>query len=255
MKYSSKFSKILKRLRVDNELKLEGLIKAILSNVKGSSEHLYLSGYDMNSFSIVVAQKFLTHVTTQEIKQFAEKNGINHTKCNELLTRLVEDGLFIEIDTDKLYNAKHFPFSSSTLEKLKKLLDEKMGGEQYFSISKLTGYEHILPPVGFFWNPMLLKSFLVKCGFRQVEKLKHGHSSGNVIMVKEVSYIHTFEDLLIHIIQKEFTGIVHESKLYDFLVNKGILREQESMGKNYLSQDIKMSNKFIFDEKGHILVR
>jgi hypothetical protein len=172
-----------------------------------------------------------------------------------LLKSIIDQQIFIEIDKEVLYLTQNFTISESTVERLKAVVDEKMRGGHYISLNNFKGYEHILPPIGFFWNPYLLKSILLGCGYRQIKKILHDDQYDKVILVKEDSNIKTFEDLIVHIMGKEFQGFIPENDIYDFLAKKGILPEQEREDQKFLPYEIKTSKKFVFDKMGRLEVR
>jgi molybdopterin converting factor small subunit len=240
---SERVSVLLEYKGIDEYSKLASLVKALLPNVKGSQNYLYLQGYEYDSFEKVILAKFAGITGKERIKEFVRKYEYSERSEREILRNLLYQGILIEIDEDLLYPSNKLRLSDATKAKIKAFAEEEMGSEPYLSLNNLKEYESKLPLIGFPWNSYLLKTVLLRCGFRQVKKVISNYLYDKIILVREESPFNTLEDLILYLLDKEYKGDHHEKEIYDFLVGKGILRKQDVTYKKVLPFEIKRTLK------------
>lgn len=255
MMFDQKLSAILRDKGIDEVNKLASIIKFFKPNVKGHSNFLYLDGYEFDSFEKVIAAHFTGETSRQEIRDFAFEYGYKEMMVSTFLKRLLDQGVFLEIDFDQLYPAAMLEIDEATLAEIKAYVDKEIGTQAYLSLSTLKGYRRKLPYIGHHWNPYLLKSVLQRCGYRQVKKLFTDYRYDMIIIVRDDSPIETLEDLIVYVLENEYQGNMHEISIYDYLMEKGIVRKQDHMYKKVLPYEIKQSEKLQFDEIGFVSLR
>ncbi|PGZ92349.1 hypothetical protein COE53_12505 [Bacillus sp. AFS029533] len=252
MMFDRKLSAFLKNKGINESNKLTSLIKHFMPNVKGHLNYLYVEGTEFESFENVIIESFNRETSRKEIKDFIFEHGYKEMMASNLLSRLLELEIYIEIDMDILYPARMFKIDTDVLDEIKSYAEEQIGSNEYLSISGLKGYRRKLPQIGFRWNPFLLKSVLHLCGFRQIKKFYSDYRYDKIIVVKKESKLETFEDLVLHVLN-DYKGNMHEVSIVEYLVEKGILRENDS--RKNLPHEIKTSDKFDFDELGYVKLR
>jgi Sigma-70, region 4 len=255
MMFDRKMSKVLKDLGIDEPNKIAAIVKYLLPKVKGHTNYLYIEGSGFETFDKVIKSKFTQETSRNEIKDFVKEYGYKEMMAAAVLKNLLEDKVYIEIDVDLLYPSKLLEIDSSALKEIKSFADESINNQEYLSLSNLKGYRRKLPSIQFRWNPHLLNSVLQSCGYRQIRKIYNDYRYDKVIVVKNESPIKSFEDLIYFVVKNEYSGNNHEVNIYDFLAEKGILREHLHAHKKVLPYEIKSSEKFIIDELGFVTLR
>lgn len=255
MMFDRKHSVLLREKGIDDPSKLTAIIKLLYPAVKGHTNFLYIEGSEFDSFEKVIEHHFDGETSRQEIKDFTMEFGYKHMMASVFLRRLFEEGTYVEIDLDVLYPGKKLEIGEEELAEIKAYAEEQQGDKEYLSLSNLQGYRRKLPYIGFRWTANLLNSVLMRCGYRQIIKVLNDYRYDKIIVVKEDSTIQTFEDLIIHILTNEYKGNMHEFAVYDFLAEKGIVREQEYMHEKTLPYEIRTSANFFIDELGNVSLR
>ncbi|WP_078427503.1 hypothetical protein [Alkalihalobacterium alkalinitrilicum] len=255
MMFNRKLSSIVRDKNIDDASKLPAIIKLLKPTVKGHTNYLYVDGFELDSFEKLIEAHFTGETSRQEIKEFIYEHGYKEMMVTNFLKRVLDNEVFIEIDIDQLYPAKLLKVNEAELSEIETYVREKIGDGEYLSLSHLKGYRRKLPDIGFRWNPHLLQSVLQRCGFRQIKKTFNDYRYDKVIVVREESSIQSFEDLILNVLENEYEGNLHEIAIYEFLMEKGIVREQEYMHKKVLPYEIKTSERLHFDELGIVTVK
>jgi stress response protein SCP2 len=229
---------------IDTNAKLAAVIKKLKSNLKGHVNFLYEEGSPLTSFDEVILSTFKEGASRRDIHDFAKEHGYSEVMASNLIGSLLDQELLIEVDFDLLYPANEFHIPVEVVQALTAFIDQNMQGKRYISLNQLTGYKRKLPVIPFRWNPFVMLSILVKHGFRQISKIHRDYRYDKILLVKETSEIQTFEEL-VYFVLKEYEGNMHEVKVYEFLVEKGILREQDSDYDKVLPSEIKDSGNLI----------
>jgi hypothetical protein len=230
---------------IDTKAKLASVIKNLKPTLKGHINFLYEEGSDITSFDDVILAHFKEGATRREIQDFAKDHGYSEFMAANLIGSILDHELFIEVDVDLLFPANAFEIPSETILELTYFIEQQMQGKEYISLTNLKGYRRKLPPIEFRWNPFVMRSILVKHGFRQIHKIYRNYRYDKVLLVKEDSKVKTFEELVYYVLKEEYEGNMHEVNVYNFLVEKGILREQEYGYDKVLPLEIKESVNLI----------
>ncbi|MGX6443565.1 TerD family protein [Neobacillus sp. K501] len=230
---------------IDTNAKLAAVIKKLMPTLKGHVNFLYEEGSQITSFDEVILSHFNDGASRKEIHDFAKEHGYSEVMASNLIGSLLEQELLIEVDIDLLYPAREFHIPDEVVQALTTFIEEHRQGKRYISLNQLKGYKRKLPVIAFRWNPFLMRSILVKHGFRQIQKIHRDYRYDKILLVKEDSEIQTFEELVYFVLKEEYEGNMHEVKVYDFLVDKGIVREQDSDYDKSLPSEIKDSGKLI----------
>jgi stress response protein SCP2 len=236
---------LISKKGIDAKAKLAAVIKNLKPSLKGHINFLYEEGSHFTSFDDVVLDHFKEGATRREIQDFAKEHVYGDFMAANLIGSLLDRELFVEVDFDMLYPAHAFNIPSETIQELISLIEQQMQGKEYISLNQLKGYKRKLPAIEFRWNSFVMRSILVKHGFRQIHKMYRDYRYDKILLVKEDSKIKTFEELVYYVLKEEFEGNMHEVNVYNFLVEKGILREQEYDYEKLLPVEIKESENLI----------
>lgn len=254
--FDRSLSSLISEKGIDNTAKLAAMIKILKPTLKGHTNFMYEEGCPFTSIEDVVVHHFDYETSRSEMKDFVMEYGYKEVMASNIVVKLLEQEAFIEVDLDRLYPASKFVIPNEVINELKAFLEEKMEGKEYISLSNLKGYKRKLPPIEFRWNPHLMKSILIKQGYRQINKIYKDYRYDKVILVKEDSKIQTFEELVYFVLKEEYEGNMHEVKVYDFLAEKGILRQQDYDHNKELPYEIRSYNNLIHvDELGFVTLR
>lgn len=224
---------------IDTNAKLAAVIKKLKPNIKGHINFLYVEGSHLTSFDEVILSTFNEGASRREIHDFAKEHGYSEVMASNLIGSLLEQELLIEVDFDRVYPVNKFHIPDEVVQTLTAFIEQHMQGKRYISLNHLTGYMKKLPVIPFRWNPFVMRSILVKHGFRQISKIHRDYRYDKILLVKEPSEIQTFEELVYLVLKEEYEGNMHEVKVYEFLVERGILREQDSDYDKVLPSEIK----------------
>ncbi|MFS0862044.1 sigma factor-like helix-turn-helix DNA-binding protein [Fredinandcohnia sp. 179-A 10B2 NHS] len=256
MKFDPNLSSLITKKGIDDSIKLSSIIKILMPELKGHSNYLYLDGCQFTTFEDVIINHFDGETTRKALQDFIVNYGYKEVMASGLLKKLLEQRAFIESDVDKLYPTSKLNISENVIETLVDFIEESRSGKEFVSLSNLKGYKRSLPDIGLRWNPYLIKSILIMNGYRQITKIISNYRYDKIIVVKLDSKIKTFEELVHFVLKNEYEGNMHERSVYDFLVEKGILREQDSPYSKVLPHELKnFSNLISVDSLGIVTLR
>ena len=256
MKFNPHLAPLISKKGIDDSWKLSSVLKILMPELKGHSNFLYVEGSEVTSFEEVMIKQFDRETTRKELLTFAIENGYKEMMANNLLKKLLDQRIFVEIDLGKLYPNSKLNVSEETLKELVGLVEEARGRNEYVSLSILKGFKRRLPHIGFRWNPFLMKSILVEHGYRSITKIMSDYRYDKIVLVKEDSPIRSFEELVHFILKHEYSGNMHERSVYDFLVEKGIFKAQDSPSSKVLPHELKnIDNLVNVDELGIVSLR
>ena len=126
---------------------------------------------------------------------------------------------------------------------------------KFINLHLLKGYKHKLPKIKYGWNISLLHSILLQTDYRDVININGGVLPNKMIMVKDASQFTSIDTLCLFLIKEKFEGNMHETVIYDFLTEQGILSQKYSDTEKKLPQFIKKSPFFTIDEFGSITLK
>ncbi|MGD7054228.1 sigma factor-like helix-turn-helix DNA-binding protein [Sutcliffiella horikoshii] len=254
--FDPSLSQIISQKGVDDQWKLSSILKIIIPELRGHVNFIYMEGSSFTSFESVMIHHFQEETTRKELRSFAVDFGYKEVMASNMMKKLLDQGDFVEIDLDKLYPGDKFHIEEEAVNELLMLVEGFQGNAAYLPLSKISGYRRKLPSIDFRWNPYLMKTILLKNGYRQITKIMSDYRYDKILMVKEDSPLKTFEELVHYVLKNEYEGNMHQTQVYDFLVEKGILREQDSLYSKVLPHELKdFDNLVNVDSLGIVTLR
>lgn len=252
MMFNPKLGPFIKRNNIDSNEILAAVIKKLFNNLKGHSNFIYNEYSKFKTIEDVVKDKFKDTFYKEEVKDFVYSFGYKGVMVGRTLNNIIDQGIFIEISNDEFVNIDNFNIDDFVVDETVKYVNEQMGNKEYLVVSELSGYRRVLPVVDYKWNPYLIKSIVTRKGYKEIVRTFQDIRSEKVIVVRESSKIDSFADLLYYVISNEYEGNMHESKIYDFLAEKGLVTKQEFLLDKKMPYDLKISGKIKIDEVGRV---
>lgn len=254
------FNPILAPLVLDKEIdtavKIASIIKVFMPNIKGHVNFLYTEDCKYTKFEDVVVDQFQQETSRQEMYEFIKSYGYSNLMAYKLIDRLLVDDYFTEIDLASYYPTNKLAISDEVVQELIRFIEESRGNQPYIVLGKLQGYRRKLPMIDLHWNKYLMKSILVKHGYRHIKKVYNDYRFDTMILVKEDSQFHKFEEVVYHVLKTEYKENMHETAVYDFLSEKGFLREKEHDSSKALPKEIRDESRLIHvDEIGIVSLK
>ncbi|WP_099157063.1 sigma factor-like helix-turn-helix DNA-binding protein [Virgibacillus ndiopensis] len=254
MMFNKKLAPLIQKKNINSSVKISSIVKNMMPSVKGHHNFLYTEGSKFTTFEDVIVDHFKDETPRSAIQSFILQHGYKDLMVSNFLDRIVENNYFIEIDLGVYYPSDKFSISEETVQTLIQFIEVKMGNQQYISLNTVEGYRSALPAIDFRWNPFLLKSILVKNGYRQIEKIHNDYRYDMIILVPESSTIKSFDELTYSILKDRYNGNMHETAVYHFLADKGLLRKKD-YGKTLPYEIRSKSNLIQVDEIGIVKLK
>lgn len=242
----------LKKNNVDKAEKIGSIIKFVVPETNGNIRFLYKKDSKYKRFEEVIYDKFLDICNINEVKDFIYSYGYKGLSCIGFINNMISSKMYIKISDNELIPASKFELDNSILEKLVEFIEEKFGDKEYLSLNTLAGYKRKLPSIVYSWNMYLIESILTNNGYNRVERTIYDIKTERIILVRENSKISKFDELVYMILKTEYTGNMHEIKIYEFLANLGIIYFNSKLVDKKLPFDLYVSNKFKIDEYGKV---
>ncbi|NFI51766.1 hypothetical protein FDA52_02015 [Clostridium botulinum] len=254
-----RFDKILAGLINKNNIskgnQVANLIKIYCDKFKINRQFITNETCISKSFEDVVIYTFNDKTSRSEILKFYYKYGYKEITSRNMLNKLLMNKIYIETDEDTLHYYEKVKIDNDVIDKLIKYIEGEMGEKEYLSLSLLKGYKMKLPRIDFRWNQYLIKSLLVERGYKHFIKKFNDYRFDKLVVARENSVINTFEELIAYVIKYEYKGNMHETFLYDFLAEKGILRQQNLISDKKFPYEIKNGELINIDEFGTVTLK
>ena len=199
---------------------------------------------------------FRRETTRAELRECVESFGYKEQMIFNIVSDLIEEGLFIESSRDGLYPADMLQLSDGEIQEVLTYIEEQMNGKEYLCLSLLKGYRRKLPAIELSWNPHLIKTILLANGYRQIIRVNNDYRYDEPIVVRESSDIQSFSDLVYFVLENEYEGQMQEMAIFDFLAEKRIVRPHTDDAKKLLPYEIKHNHEqFEIDEMGFVQLK
>lgn len=242
---------------IDEYSKLGNVIKCYFPYIKGSRNFLYLQECKLKSMEDVILHEFIEITTRDEIRDMILSYRYSEMMTSSIIENLLLEGKYLEISNDELIPKEKLDIGTEAIEAVIEQIKSNMGEKPYVSLSSMKGYRRKLPDLGHLWNEYLLKTVAMqeKNCFRIIQKIYRNYRYDKVILVDAASNIYTFEDLIYYILKNEYTGNMHEIKIYDYLVEMGILYTQRDLYSKKLPYEIYQSRRIEIDNLGRVTIK
>lgn len=249
-----KLAVFIEKNKIDEYSKFGNVIKFMCKQIKGQGNFLYQLECKYKNISQVLEDKFNTITTRHMIKEFILSYKYKEMMASNIVDNILAEGKYLEISQDEIIPKDQLEVKQETIEAVWTLIEENMEGKPYISLNTIKGYRRKLPSMEHMWNEYLLRTVALYEGdkFRNIRKYFCDYRYDKVILVDSMSPIQTYEDLVYYILKNEYRGNMHEVKIYDYLTEIGIVREQESVCFKKLPYEIQQSERIKIDRLGRV---
>lgn len=209
--------------------------------------------YKYDCIEDVIKEKFSDEVFTRnDIKEFIMGHGYGELTYGIKFNSLVDNKEFIQIDELEFIANDKFHIEKEVSDAVVNYIEEQMGDKEYISLNTLSGYKRKLPRIDYRWNIHLIASILRDNGYKKIERTFTDPVTERVLITRENNEINTFEELAYKVIKEQYSGPMHEVKIYEFMSELGLVKPHEFLEDKKLPYDLIKGNRFKVDEVGRV---
>ena len=235
---------------------ITNVIKYIDPDLKGHINLLYYEDSQVRSPEDIVVSKFKKVHKKEEIKNILKEVGYKEASIGIVFAKLIEEKKYYSISNiEVVYKDKLEEIEENVINDVYNLLDQEIGENKYIVVNNISGLRRRLPRIDFTWEPELISSLVNGKKYKRVKRLYYDYVRGTdrVILVKDSCSIERFDELVKYIITNEYNGVKHIDHIYKFLVDKGVIYNNEK--NRSLPYEILSSELFEIDEMGRFKIK
>ncbi len=235
---------------------IASIIKALDPCLKGHTNLLYYDDSQVRSPEDIIIMKFRGVHKKEEIKNLLKEIGYKEGSIGNIFTKLIEEKEYYLIsNVEVVYKEKLEEIEEHVINYVYSLLDSEIGEKEYIVVNNISRLRRRLPRIDFTWEPELISSLVNGKKYKRVKRIYYDYVGGTdrVILVKDSSSIEKFDELVKHIITNEYSGVKHIDHIYKFLVDKGVIYNNEK--NRSLPYEILTSELFEIDEMGRFKIK
>lgn len=235
---------------------IAAIIKILDPYLKGHTNLLYYDESKIKSAEDIIVSKFREVHKKDEIKSMLKEVGYKEAMIGNIFTELIEEKKYYLVSSLEIaYKDKLEEIEENTINDVYSLLDSEIGEKEYIVVNNISRLRRRLPRIGFTWEPELISSLVNGKKYKRVKRVYYDYIGGTdrVILVKDSSSIEKFDELVKHIIESEYNGVKHIDHIYKFLVDQGIIYNNEK--NRVLPYEILTSELFEIDEMGRFKIK
>lgn len=235
---------------------IASIIKLLDPYLKGHINLLYHEDSQVRSPEDIVVSKFREVHKKEEIKSLLKEFGYKEASIGNIFNKLIEEKEYYLISNlDIVYKDKIEEIEVNVINDVYSLLDLEIGEKEYIVVNNISRLRKKLPKLDFTWEPELISSLVNGKKYKRVKRLYYDYVGGTdrVILVKYSSSIERFDELVRHIITNEYNGVKHIDHIYRFLVDQGVIYNNEK--NRSLPYEILTSELFKIDEMGRFEIK
>jgi len=248
--FNEKLGLLIERCKLTDDVTLAAIIKWLYPNINGYSKLVYWSNSSITKIEQAIAAEFPEFILRYELLEFVKGKGYGEQVLNRLPTDILKDGLFYNYTNTKYINANLLTFTEEVKQSLESYLQLQFDSKEYCSIFELVGYSLALAPISTYeWTEHLIGQFAEHIGYRKIQTHINFRFDKPVLVKIDIP-IQRFDQLVFHIVKKEYTGRYHEEDLAKYLVSKKIGHNPRR-----LTHEIYNSPLFKFDSFGFFEIR
>lgn len=235
---------------------IANVIKYLDPNLKGHINLLYYEDSQIRSPEDIVVSKFKKVHKKEEIKNMLKEVGYKEASIGIIFAKLIEEKKYYSISNiEVVYKDKLEEIEENVINDVYNLLDQEIGENKYIVVNNISRLRRRLPRIDFTWEPELISSLVNGKKYKRVKRLYYDYVRGTdrVILVKDSSSIERFDELVKYIIINEYNGVKHIDHIYKFLVDKGVIYNNER--NKSLPYEILSSELFEIDDMGRFGIK
>ena len=202
---------------------IASLIKYLDDEVSGNNNFLYRKNQSIDCLEEAIKEKYYGYVTKDELKQFLLKHGYSQISVYQTMDRIVNKGVYVQVDREKYLVTEKFNVDENTLRKVIDYVDDNIESYGHFipnvHIDKM---KKIIDFGEYDLNQYTVSNILEENGYRKLFRYKMKNNMDVVVLVKDDCEYQDIDVLAYDIIKNEYDGSMDEKDVYDFLAEKGI---------------------------------
>lgn len=216
-------SKFVDRYNIKQPKEIASLIKYLNEEISGNNNFLYRKEQPIDCLEEAIKDKYYGHITKDELKDFLLKHGYSQISVYQTMDRIVNKGVYVQIDREKYLVKEAFNVDEDALKKVIAYVK-----------NNIESYGHFIPNVHldkmkedidfgeYDLNQYTVSNVLEQNGYRKLFRYKMKNNLDVVVLVKDDSEYEFIDSLAYDIIKNEYDGSMDEKDVYDFLAEKGI---------------------------------
>lgn len=244
-------SNIIIRNKINESSTLGNIARHLNPNITGNTVFLSYKNSEYKSIYDVIMSKFPGNRNRKELYDYLVYIGYAPSTSAIIIRNLIEENYFKQISMDDLVNINDFSIESDVVQALIQMIETRIMGEEYISLSGLKHYRKQLPEIKHKWNPYLIKSILIDNGFKDIIRKNGDYRIDCVIVLKESSKLNTFDELVYHLLKNDYEGNLHEKPVYEYLVSLNLVKETGKYNRR-LPWELYNSDFMSIDKTGRI---
>ncbi|MGL4989569.1 MAG: sigma factor-like helix-turn-helix DNA-binding protein [Sarcina sp.] len=234
------------------------LVKKFANNIKGYMSFITYKNSKLKTIENAIERKFKCITSRDEIKNYLKRFKYNDVSISKVFNNILENKSFVELSHDKLINSKEFKVSKISIDSLIGLVEEYLAynNYDYVVLNDLEIYKEGLSICEYEWNRYLMKSILLRNGYKSIDRIYDGDRSiSKLIVVKNEIEINSYEELLYNVIKNDYKGKMQEIDVYNYLEKRGLVYKQERSYDKMLPYDLKQKGRIVIDEVKRVIIR
>ncbi|WP_461205031.1 DNA-directed RNA polymerase subunit alpha C-terminal domain-containing protein [Clostridium sp. DL1XJH146] len=254
MKFDGILNKFILENDIENSINLAQILKILFPNLVGHTILLFDRSTGFRNTEDLIISKY-DRVYKEELKQELINLGHKEMTAYTIMFKLLERKKYVEIASDEIVLKSNFKIETNVIKSVISYVKSKMNSDPYISLYGLSGYRSKLPKIQYRWNPHLIRTILLSNGFRDIKKKVKDYRTDRLIMVEENNDLISFEELVFQLIKDGYDGNMHQSHIYDFLVEKNLLLEKENILDKKLPAEIRECELINIDSVGKVSLK
>lgn len=251
LQFNDEYNSDLKELGIKDETDLCSYIKFQLDSLEGHTKFLCYKGKNLTLLEIVL-KNIDKPFSRNDLLNLISSFGYTDQTYYSILQEGINNNDFTEIDDDLMVPvSKVYIKPSIQDEVLEYLKDEIFNSQDFYALTELKGYKYRFPAIDYEWTPYIIKHIASEHGYKAIKRKISDYRYDRLIMVKPNSAISSFAEL-VHQVLSTYDGNSHQSAVYEYLQQKGLLNEKEYITEKKLPSELVEEKVISVDELGFV---
>ncbi|MEG0249594.1 MAG: hypothetical protein RR561_00440 [Peptostreptococcus sp.] len=235
---------------------IASLIKYMNENIVGNNNFLYCKNQDIKSIEDVIRIKYPKYLTVDDLRELLSRFGYSQISIYQTVDRIVNKGIYIQVDKEKFLVKEKFLLDAGEIEKLVKFAKEKTSKNGYFIPKEyIKEIRNNIDFKDFEINQFTVANVLDENGFKKLFRYKMKNAMDVIVLVNKSSEYEDIDELTYDILKNSYDGDMNERDVYDFLSGIGIYEPIEDPLYKKMYNDMKMNGYISVDDEGSVVLK
>lgn len=136
---------------------IASFIKIIYPKIKGHTLYLYNDSNSEKTFEEALVRIIDDMIDRQSLLNKIQEYGYSLTMSSIIINKILDRGLFVEIDRGIYVPAYKLDISVEVVEKLNEFIETQLQGNEYLSLDKFNDFGLYLPNIEYEWTANLIR--------------------------------------------------------------------------------------------------